>query len=402
MKPDGRYRHVVIGGGLAGSSAIDGIREIDSDGTILLVAAEAHLPYDRPPLTKKLWFGKMKEPEIYYHDRAHFDRAGVDVLLGRRVAAIEEPARSLVMDSGERFGYERLLLATGGTPRRLKIPGADLEGVIYYRTVDDYDRTRAVAAAGASVTVIGGGFIGSEIAAALAINKVRVTMVYPGRRLVGRVFPEELSRSLEREFANRGVVILAGDTPVSIERADGRLLTRTRGGHHLPSDIVIAGLGIDPSIALAQTAGINVGNGILVDEYLQTSRPGIYAAGDNAFFPYRALGLSTRVEHWDNALSQGKQAGRNMAGAKEAYTHMPYFFSDLFEFGYEAVGDVRSSLETVTDWQEVNRRGVIYYLEKDRVRGVMLCNVWEKVEAARELIRRGGRVAPAELHDAIT
>jgi NADPH-dependent 2,4-dienoyl-CoA reductase/sulfur reductase-like enzyme len=402
MKPEGLYRYVVVGGGLAGASAIEGIREIDSSGAILLVAAEAHLPYDRPPLTKKLWFGKMKEQQIYLHDRAWFEQAGVDLLLGRRVVAVEEPARSIVTDSGERFRYERLLLATGGTPRRLPIPGADLDGVIYYRSVDDFERTRDAAAAGASVTVIGAGFIGSEIAAALAINRVRVTLVNTRRTLVPRIFPEELGRWLEGEYARHGVVILDDDAVVAIERADGRLLTRTRAGQRLPSDLVIAGVGIDPSTRLAQTAGIAVGNGILVDEFLETSRDAIYAAGDNAFFPYAALGRSVRIEHWDNARSQGRQAGRNMAGAREAFTYMPYFFSDLFEFGYEAVGDVRSSLETVADWQETNRRGVLYYLEREQVRGVMLCNVWEKLEVARELIRRGGKVAPAELHDAIT
>jgi NADPH-dependent 2,4-dienoyl-CoA reductase/sulfur reductase-like enzyme len=269
--------------------------------------------------------------------------------------------------------------------------------------VDHFERTQAkLLTEGAQATVIGGGFIGSEIAAALTVNHVQVTMVFPGPTLVGRVFPEDLARSLDQEYTRRGVVILAGDTPVAIERANGRLVTQTRGRRRLESDLVIVGVGIDPANELAKDAGLTVGNGIVVDRFLQTSVPGIYAAGDNAFFPYEALGISTRLEHWDNARGQGKQAGRNLAGADEPYSYMPYFFSDLFEFGYEAVGDVRSNLEAVEDWQEENRRGVIYYLEKEQVRGVMLCNVWEKLEVARELIRRGDRVSQTALHDAIT
>jgi len=164
---------------------------------------------------------------------------------------------------------------------------------------------------------------------------------------------------------------------------------------------VIVGIGIAPYLDLARNSGLQTANGIIVDEYLQASLPDIYASGDNAFFPYHVLGKQTRIEHWDNALNQGKWAGRNMAGAREPFTYMPYFFSDLFEFGYEAVGDVDARLETFADWQKENETGVIYYLKDGKVRGAMMCNVWEKVEAARTLIRKGDTMTPDKLRGAI-
>ena len=164
---------------------------------------------------------------------------------------------------------------------------------------------------------------------------------------------------------------------------------------------MIVGVGVIPEMELAKSGGLEVGNGIVVNEYLETSSPDIYAAGDNAFFPYRALGQPMRIEHWDNALNQGKWAGRNMAGAHEPFTYQPYFFSDLFEFGYEATGEVDSRLETFADWQKENDTGVIYYLRDGKVRGVMMCNVWDKVETARELIRKGERMTPEKLRGLI-
>jgi NADPH-dependent 2,4-dienoyl-CoA reductase/sulfur reductase-like enzyme len=199
----------------------------------------------------------------------------------------------------------------------------------------------------------------------------------------------------------RGVEVLTGDAPAAFEQKGERFVVRTRGGRALESEILIVGIGIAPSVGLAEQAGLRVEDGIVVNEYLQTSHPDLYAAGDIARFPYQALGQMMRIEHWDNAVNQGKHAGRNMAGAGEPFTYMPYFYSDLFEFGYEAVGDVTAQLETVTDWEKENAKGVVYYLKDGKVRGAMMCDVWEKVEAARELIRKGARVTPRDLAGAI-
>lgn len=394
------YDYVIVGGGLAGASAIQGIRERDAKGSVLLIGGETHLPYDRPPLSKQLWFGKTRVEDIFLHAQQFYADNGVTLALGI-VASRLDPAQRTVGDAhGNAYRYGKLLLATGGTPRRLTIPGGDLDGVCYFRTLDDYLRTRSEAKPGKSALVIGGGFIGSEIAAALNIN-LEVTMVFPGATLCNRVFPESLGQELQRHYQGRGVRVLASDTPASISKNGEKFRTQTVSGKSIESDLVIVGVGVEPAVGLAREAGLEVGNGVVVNEYLQTSHPDIYAAGDIAFFPYRVLGRSMRIEHWDNALSQGKWAGRNMAGAPEPFTYQPYFYSDLFEFGYEATGEVNTSLEVFADWQKENHTGVIYYLRDERVRGVMMCNVWDKLDAARELIRKGERASPDSLRGAI-
>ncbi len=395
------YDYVIVGGGLAGASAVQGIRELDPTGKILLVGEEIHLPYDRPPLSKKLWLGKQKVEDIFLHDRGFYDTHAVTLALDTRVVRLNPDAKTLTASSGETHGYGHLLLATGCKPRRLEIPGGNLEGICYFRNLDDYLHIRGVAAEGKSAVVIGGGFIGSELAAALNISKLDVTMVFPSALICDKVFPDYLSRAVQQRFHEKGVRILAQDKPVSFARGGTKFITRTESGKEIVSDIVIVGVGVVPDLELAKSGGLEVGNGIVVNEFLETSRAGIYAAGDNAYFPYRVLGQSMRIEHWDHALNQGKSAGRNMAGAREPFTYQPYFFSDLFEFGYEATGEVDSRLETVADWQKENETGVIYYLREGKVRGVMMCNVWDKVEAARALIRKGERMTPDKLRGLI-
>jgi NADPH-dependent 2,4-dienoyl-CoA reductase/sulfur reductase-like enzyme len=395
------FTYIIVGGGLAGASAVEGIRETDQKGSILLIGSEKHLPYDRPPLSKKLWFGKKKVEDIFLHEQEFYVQNNVAVLVGVTVTALDARKKTVTDDQGKTHSFEKLLLATGGTPRTLPIPGGHLEDICYYRYLDDYLRIRKESTEGKSAVVIGGGFIGSEIAAALTINKVKVTMIFPELYLVSRVFPEYLGRAIQRMFQERGIKILTGEKPALFAKRGNRFVTGTESGKEIESDMVLVGIGIAPSLALARDAGLQTADGIIVDEYLQASLPDIYAAGDNTFFHYTALEKQTRVEHWDNALNQGKWAGRNMAGARKPYTYMPYFFSDLFEFGYEAVGEVDSRLETFADWQKENDTGVIYYLRNGKVRGAMMCNVWEKVEAARELIRRGERMTKESLRGLI-
>jgi NAD(P)H-nitrite reductase large subunit len=394
------YDYVIVGGGRAGASAVEGIRELDSSGSILLVCAEPHLPYDRPPLSKDLWFGKKTVSEIFAQSREFFDQAGVDLACAERVIELRPNEKAITTDKGrdERFG--KLLLATGGTPRRLQIPGAEGPSIFYYRNLDDYVELSREPR-GKSILVVGGSFIASEIAAALSAHEAHVTMVFPGGLMLERVLPESLACSIQDGYEQRGIRILSGDVPASFRRRDGWLAVETRNGEHIACDSIVVGTGIVPEVELALQAGLQVDNGIVVDERLETSVPGIYAAGDNANFPYSALGRRMRMEHWDNALSQGKAAGRNMAGALEPFDYMPYFYSDLFDFGYEAVGDVSTALTTFTDWQEENRTGVVYYLDEGRVRGAMLCNVWEKLDEARKLIRGGVRVNDEDLRGAV-
>jgi 3-phenylpropionate/trans-cinnamate dioxygenase ferredoxin reductase subunit len=398
--PEQPYSYVIVGAGLAGASAVEGIRQVDQRGSILLLGAETDLPYDRPPLSKQLWTGGKSVAEIVLHDEAFYEQSKADLRLGIEVTQIDPGAHTVRGSDSSTWHYERLLLATGGTPRRLNIPGGDLPGVIYSRTLHDYRRLRSAAVEGKSALVIGGGFIGSEMAASLRANKLAVTMIFPSPWLVSRVVPESLGRHLTELFRGKGVEVFAGDVPLSIRRDGNGYATRTRAGREVRADLVVAGIGITPNVSLAQSAGLSIGNGVIVNELLQTSAQDIYAAGDVALFPEAGFG-PRRLEHWDNAVSQGKHAGRNMAGAREPFTYVPFFFSDLVEFGYEAVGDVDSRLDTIADWQEGHKTGVIYYLSDGRVRGAMMCNLFGKVDAARELLQHPGRLTASDLRGAI-
>jgi len=386
---NGHYSdYLIIGGGLAGSSAVEGIRVLDSAGSISIIGAENAYPYDRPPLSKKLWSGKKHVEDIFLHEEAFYRKNGVELIIGSRTAAINAADKFVTDAAGERHYFAKLLLATGAVPRTLDIPGGNLDGIFYYRTLDDYTRLRQRTSESRSAAVVGGGFIGSEIAAALRINNIDVTMIYPSRYMCDRVFPEDLGRAIERSYESRGIHILKDQGPAAIERSGSGYIIHTSAGQSVASDLVIAGIGVKPAVELAESAGLDTGDGIIVNEYLQTSHPDIYAAGDNARFPYQALERQMRLEHWDSALNQGRHAGGNMAGAHEPFTYMPYFFSDLFEFGYEAVGEISSQMAIVADWQKPYDTGVLYYIRNGIVRGAMMCNLWNRVEEARGLIRR--------------
>jgi NAD(P)H-nitrite reductase large subunit len=366
-----------------------------------MIGAERHLPYDRPPLTKSLWFGTKNVDDIYFHDKAFYETNGIELRLGTSVVKLDSVNKTVTDDSGATIAFGKLLLTTGGMPKVLQIPGGRTAGVFYYRYLDDYTRLRDQMSPGARAVVIGSGFIGSEIAAALCRNRVEVTMVFPQKHICRRVFPESLGMSITDRYAQEGIRMESGDVPVAIERKNGAFLTTTRKGRRIESDAVIAGLGIAPSLELAHTGALTADGGIAVDRFLTTSHPDIFAAGDNALFRYDILGESLRIEHWDCAKSQGACAGESMAGNRRPYDYLPYFFSDLFDLSYEAVGEVDARLETSVDWQIENEMGVVYYLRNERVRGVMMCNVWEKTGQAREIIRCGKRLTREDLRAAI-
>ena len=376
------YRYLIIGGGMTAAAAADGIREVDSTGTIGLISAEADAPYNRPPLSKALWKGEPLET-IWRKT----ENKRVEMHLCRIVKEIVPTQKRVVDDEEKVFTYEKLLLATGGKPRRL--PFGDGQ-IIYFRTLPDYRRLRALTETGRRFAVIGGGFIGSEIAAALALNGKEVVMIFPGKDIGDRLFPRALAEFVSNFYRNKGVELLAGEKIIGLEARGNQRVLKTSTDREIVADCVVAGVGIEPNVELAQSLGLKIENGIVVDEFLRTSHPDIHAAGDVAAFYSPALGKRIRVEHEDNANSMGRLAGRNMAGKSEPYDHLPFFYSDMFDLGYEAVGEVDSRLETFADWKRPNEEGVIYYLESGRVRGVLLWNVWEQVEAARQLIAEPG------------
>jgi 3-phenylpropionate/trans-cinnamate dioxygenase ferredoxin reductase component len=373
--------YLIVGAGMTGDMAAKGIREHDSDGSITLIGAEPHAPYKRPLLTKGLWQGAPEEK--IWREPAE----GVDLVTGRRIVSLDLAARRATDDAGEEYSWEKLLLATGAKPR--EIPGAD--GVIWFRTLDDYHRLRATAPEGSHVVVIGGGFIGSELAAGLVGNGCRVTMLFPEPGIGFRLFPLGLSTFLADYYRKKGVDVR---TEELVSAASGSRV-ETESGLRLDADAVVAGLGVVADTELAESAGLEVDDGIVVDEYGRVpEHENVFAAGDVARFPVRALGTTMRIEHEDHANSHGKAVGANMAGADAPYDHLPFFYSDLFDLGYEAVGRVDSRLEVVEDWQEPNRKGVVTYVEDGKPRGVLLWNVWDKLDAARDVLRAGeGAVA---------
>lgn len=382
------YTYLIIGGGMTGDAATRGIREVDSNGTIGLISAESNPPYQRPPLSKALWQGKKIESIWSKTER------GVALHLGRSVRSLDLPAKQATDDQGTVYTYERLLLATGGAVRRLPLDSAR---TIYFRTVDDYRHLRELADRAHRFAVIGGGFIASEVAAALRMNGNDVTMVFPEEAIGSRLYPQSLALFLNDVYREKGVEVRAGESIVEVDEQQDEVVLTTKGGDSFTVDGVVAGIGIQPNVELAVAARLAVDNGIVVDETLQTTHPDVYAAGDVAAYYDPILGKRRRVEHEDNATTMGRWAGRAMAGHQEPYRHLPFFYSDLFDLGYEAVGELDARLETVIDWKEPCREGVVYYLDAGRVRGVLLWNVWGQVDAARALIADPGPFQPANL-----
>jgi NADPH-dependent 2,4-dienoyl-CoA reductase/sulfur reductase-like enzyme len=373
-----QYKYLIVGGGMTAHSAVRGIRKIDSSGTLAMFCEEPDPPYDRPPLSKSLWKGKPFES--IWRDT---DDLSVDIYLGRKVVGLDPAKKTATDDAGNVFSYNKLLLATGGSVRRLPDGG---ESVIYFRTAADYLKLRGLTERGSDFVVIGGGFIGSEVAAALAMNGKRVTMIFPTDGIGSNVYPLPLMTFLNSYYREKGVTLLTSETVKSVRSKGGKTIVTTGQGAEISADGVVAGLGIQPNTDLAMQAGLRVDNGIVVDEWLRTSDPDVYAAGDVANFHSAVLDKRVRVEHEDNANIMGETAGRNMAGQSDTYTHQPYFYSDLFDLGYEAVGELDSRLDIVEDWKGPSRKGVIYYLRDGQVRGVLLWNTWGQVAAATQLI----------------
>ncbi len=386
------YNYLIVGGGMTADAAVRGIREVDSTGSIGVLTAEPELPYNRPPLSKGLWKGESID-SIW----CHTPEAGVAFHRECTVRSLDLPSKTAAADGGVSFSFDKLLLATGGEPRRLSTPS---QKILYFRTLADYRKLRSWSQSEERICVLGGGFIGSEIAAALTMSGKRVTLLFAEAGIGGRIFPEELSLFLNGYYRQKGVEVLPRQTVSAAEEQQG-LLTIQLGQGHLSVNALVAGLGISPSVGLAKDARLAVENGIVVDEFLRTAHPDVYAAGDVAAFFQPALGARLRFEHEDNARQMGLAAGRNMAGKEAKYEHIPFFYSDLFDLGYEAVGLLDNRLEVFCDWKEEFRSGVIYYLDRRRVRGVLLWNVWGQVEAARALLAEPGPFQPADLRGRI-
>ena len=374
---------------MTGDSAAKGIREIDKEGTIALISSEPHLPYDRPPLTKDLWKGK--EVEKIYRGT---DKLNAEIILNTEITSINPSAKEITDNKNNRYTYEKLLIATGG--KVIKLPFGE-EHILYYRTLKDYEKLTLLAKTKSNFIVIGGGLIGTEIAAALAMNGKKTTIVFPEMLIGERVFPKDLAEFVTKFYEDKGITIISGESALGIEKKGEKLVLTTSSGKEIKTDAVVGGIGIRPNTEIAKSAGIKTDNGITVDKFLRTSIDNIYAAGDSANFYNPVLDKRIRIEHADNANKMGKHAGLNMAGNEKPYNYLPFFYSDMFELGYEAIGELNSSYDTYSDWVTPFRKGVVYYLNHGKLRGVLLWNVWGKVDEARELIASKQGFKPEEL-----
>ncbi|MGC3874560.1 NAD(P)/FAD-dependent oxidoreductase [Halomonas sp. GXIMD04776] len=376
-----QYDYLIIGSGMTADAAAKGIRERDAEGSIAIVGDDEDPPYTRPALSKKLWTDPDFGPDDNWLKTV--DSTDATLLTGTRVSAIDPTKHRITLENGDQLAYGRLLLATGGTPKTMDVPAGDR--VIYFRSFKDYHQLRRWSGKDRHIAVVGGSYIGTELAAALVQNSTRVTLIYPDDILCGSMFPEDLARHFEKTFEENGVNLQPNTTVESGSPDDDGVTLTFSSGSEQHFDAMVSGLGIEPCVDLAISAGLSVDNGIVVDQHLHTSAEDIYAAGDVANYPDHILGRR-RIEHVDNATQMGTAVGKIMAGSEEAYHHTPYYYSTVFDMSYQAVGTLDASLTTVEDWTEPLEKGVVYYLDGDTVAGVLLWNVKDKLDAARDVL----------------
>jgi 3-phenylpropionate/trans-cinnamate dioxygenase ferredoxin reductase component len=390
---------VIVGASLAGAKAAEALRSEGFDGRVVLVGAERERPYERPPLSKQYLRGEVGREKVYVHDEGFYADHDIDLRLGRTATSLSTSARELTLDDGEPLRYDRLLLATGAEPRRLAIPGSQLDGVIYLRSVEDSDQLRARLDAGGTVVVAGTGWIGAEVAASARQRGLDVTMIGPASVPLERVLGTEVGAIYREIHEDHGVRMRLGTSVESLEGSGAVERVRTTDGGTVDCDFVVVGIGVEPRTALAGQAGIAVAGGILADAHLQTDAPGVFVAGDvaNAYHPL--YGERLQVEHWANALHQGPVAARTMLGHEDVYDRVPYFFSDEYDVGMEYAGLASSSDRVVFRGDPATREFIAFWLADGRVVAGMNVNVWDVTDAIQALIADGEAVDERRLAD---
>jgi 3-phenylpropionate/trans-cinnamate dioxygenase ferredoxin reductase subunit len=381
-------RYLIIGAGLAGHFALRGIREKDAEGRIVLVGDEPELPYTRPQLSKAYLMGIRPKEKVTIKPASYYEENRAEVWTSRKATRIDATKKVITLADGATIGFDKLLLATGSDARRLKVDGGDLRGVFYLRSLADSDALRAAKAASTRAVIVGGGFIGAEAASAFAQAGVDTTMILSDDVLLKRQVGPELGGFLLEYFRGKGVKVET-EKKVTAFVGNGQVkAVRTADGGEYPSDTVVVGVGAAARTELAAAAGLKLDDGVVVDEYLRTSAPDIYAAGDIALYPDARYGRRLRLEHWDNAVQQGKLAGLNMAGAGQRFDHVPYFYSDLFDLDLQAWGDMY-------DWNRTSVRGshknglTYFYLKDDRLKAALIVDPTKEQAAAAEKLVAG-------------
>ena len=390
---------VIVGASLAGAKAAEELREQGFDGQVTLVGAESERPYERPPLTKDYLRGESEREKAYVHPSDFYAQHDIELLTDTTADAIDPAGANVTLHDGRVLGYDRLLLTTGAEPRQIPVPGADLEGVHYLRTLSDCDALRARLDAGGHVAVIGAGWIGSEFAASARQRGLDVTLIDPLTLPNERVFGAEIGSFYRDVHARHGVELMLGEGVEAFEGDGVVARVRTSSGARVDCDFAVVGIGVAPRVGLARDAGVELDNGIVVNEHLQSSAPGVFAAGDVAHAWHPFFEQRIRVEHWANALNQGPAAARSMLGQDMSYDRIPYFFSDQYDVGMEYSG-------YATSWDQVVFRGdreggefVAFWLTDGRVVAGMNVNVWDVNQHVQTLIRSRAEVEVDALSD---
>jgi len=394
--------YVIVGASLAGAKAAEALREEGFSGPVVLIGDETERPYERPPLSKDYLLGKAERDTIYVHPASWYAENGVELRLGIPVAGVDRAAREVALADGSRTGYAKLLLATGSSPRRVQVPGADAEGVLYLRRVADSEKIKAAFRSASRVAVIGAGWIGLETAAAARAAGTEVTVMEAAELPLLRVLGAEAAQVFAGLHREHGVDLRCGVQVSEITGAGGRADgVRLTDGSHVAADVVIVGVGITPNTQLAEVAGLETGNGVVVDAGLRSSDPDIFAAGDVAYAYHPLLGRHIRVEHWYNALHQPQTAARAMLGQDVAYDHVPYFYTDQYDLGMEYAGYVEpGGYDQVVFRGDVDKREFMaFWLAGGRVLAGMNVNVWDVNDAIQALVRGGHPVDPVRLAD---
>jgi 3-phenylpropionate/trans-cinnamate dioxygenase ferredoxin reductase component len=390
---------LIVGASLTGAKAAEELRSNGFDGQVMLAGSEPERPYERPPLTKDYLRGESERDKAYVHPDGFYEQQEIELVTGMTVTAVEPGASRVTLDDGRTLGYDRLLLATGAEPRRLRIPGADLDGIHYLRTLADCDLLRARLDTGGRVVVVGAGWIGSEFAASARQRGLEVTVIDPQPLPSERIFGPGVATFYRDVHRQHGIELLHGEGVDAFEGDGAIARVRTASGRRIECDFAVVGVGVVPRTGLASDAGLEVSNGIVVDAQLRTTAPGIFAAGDvaNAWHPF--YGQRIRVEHWANALNQGPAAARAMLGQQVSYDRIPYFYSDQYDVGMEYSG-------YAPQWDEVIFRGdreggefIAFWLRGGRVAAGMNVNVWDVNPQIEALIRARQPAGAAALAD---
>ncbi|WP_225744784.1 NAD(P)/FAD-dependent oxidoreductase [Marinilactibacillus sp. Marseille-P9653] len=373
------FDYVIVGGGIAAGNAVAGIREVDKAGTIGIISADSDRPYERPALSKKLWTDDtFTTDQIFYNVREEHQAT---LMLETEVTSIDKESHTVTTHNGDVFKYKKLLLVTGGEPQM--IDGPEDDQVFAFRSFEDYTKLRSLSGDHQHVAVVGGSYIGTELAANLALNNTKVTLIYPQSTLGDNRFPEEIAKEYEQTYKDHGIEMISKTRAEKYTKEGDKLVLHLDNGNTVEADSIVLGLGVTPVLDLAKDAGLDIDDGVIVDEYLRTSDPDIYSAGDIASYPDPILGRQ-RIEHVDHARNSGTAVGKIMAGINKPYDHTPYFYSMIFDISWKAIGTLDLSLDLLID--EVDGGKVVYYLKEDKPVGILTWNVEPDLDKVRELI----------------